>query len=204
VYPTVKLELPSWISREVGAPDRHYTTLEERMAFAIHLAERNIEEGGGPFGAAIFEIETGRLVAPGVNLVMPLVCSLAHAEAVAIMVAQRVWRSHDLGAAGLPAMELVTSAQPCIQCYGNLWWSGLRRVVIGADKDDVETLTGFCEGPLPDDWQEQLRRRPPLEPIDVVTDVLRSEARRVLQRYRDAGGPIYNPSTEVSHADCPH
>jgi tRNA(Arg) A34 adenosine deaminase TadA len=201
VYPTVKLELPRWIAQEVAAPDRRYLTLEERMAFVIHLAERNIDEGGGPFGAAVFEIETGRLVAPGVNLVVPLKCSLAHAEAMAIMVAQQVCGSHDLGAPSLPPMELVTSAQPCIQCYGNLWWSGLRRVVIGAGKHDVERLTGFFEGPLPEDWSRQLEHRPPLDPIEVVSDVLRTEACRVLQRYRDAGGPIYNPSMEVSYAD---
>ena len=202
MYPTVKLQLPTWITQEVGTTDRRFVTLEERMAFVIRLAELNIEQGGGPFGAAVFEIESGRLVAPGVNLVVPLACSLAHAEAMAIMVAQQVFRSHDLGAPALPAMELVTSAQPCIQCYGNIWWSGLRRVVIGADKDDVEALTGFCEGPLPDDWRERIEDREPLSPIEVITGVLRTEACRVLGRYRDAGGPIYNPSSEVSYADC--
>ncbi len=204
MYPTVKLELPLWIGQEIGPPDRCFSSLEARMALAIRLAERNIAEGGGPFGAAIFEIETGRLVAPGVNLVVPTRCSLAHAEAMAIMVAQQVCQSHDLGAPTLPAMELVTSAQPCIQCYGNLWWSGLRRVVIGADKDDVEQLTGFEEGPLPTDWAEQLEHRPPLAPIRVITGVLRDEARRVLRRYRETGGPIYNPSMEVTYADCSH
>jgi tRNA(Arg) A34 adenosine deaminase TadA len=171
------------------------------MAFVIRLAERNIATGGGPFGAAVFEIETGLLVAPGVNLVVPLSCSLAHAEAIAILTAQQVWRTHDLGAHHVPAMELVTSAQPCIQCYGNLWWSGLRRLVIGATKDDVESITGFVEGPLGTDWRERLEQRPPLEPITVVTDVLRLEACRVLRLYRDTGGEIYNPRTEVRHAD---
>ena len=62
------------------------------MDLAVRLAARNIEEGGGPFGAAVFEIETGRLVAPGVNQVVPLGSSLAHAEAMAIMIAQQVVR----------------------------------------------------------------------------------------------------------------
>jgi tRNA(Arg) A34 adenosine deaminase TadA len=194
LYPTVHLHLPAWISEETGDPDRRFPTLDARMALAVRLAERNIEAGGGPFGAAIFEIESGKLVAPGVNRVMPLACSLAHAEAMAIMVAQQVCASHDLGAQGLPPMELVTSAQPCIQCYGNLWWSGLSRVVIGATKEDVESLTGFVEGPLPRDWADHLAHRPPLPPVTVVRDVLRDEARRVLAQYRAQGGTIYNPS----------
>ena len=195
MYPGVSLQLPKWIEEEVGDGDRRFPTIDERMALTIRLAERNITEGGGPFGAGIFEIETGRLVAPGVNLVVPLVCSLAHAEAMAIAVAQQVYNSHDLGLSSLPPMELVTSAQPCIQCYGILWWSGLKRVVIGANKDDVERITGFVEGPLPEDWRLRLEDRPPLEPIAVITDVLRANARDVLKRYRDLGGRIYNPSS---------
>ena len=58
------------------------------MRLAIELSRLNIQHGtGGPFGAAIFERETGRLLAPGVNLVTSLDCSVFHAEMVAIMVA---------------------------------------------------------------------------------------------------------------------
>jgi tRNA(Arg) A34 adenosine deaminase TadA len=194
LYPTVHLHLPDWITEVTGDPDRQFTTLEARMALTIHLAERNIETGGGPFGAAVFEIESGKLIAPGINRVLPLTCSLAHAEAMAIMIAQQVCSTHNLGADGLPPMELVTSAQPCIQCYGNLWWSGLSRLVIGATKEDVESLTGFAEGPLPHDWAGRLAHRPPLAPVAVVHNVLRGEARRVLTQYRTQGGTIYNPS----------
>ena len=197
MYPSAKFECPEWIAEEIGNPRPTYADLDDRMDLVIRLAERNIREGGGPFGAAVFEIESGRLVAPGVNRVVPSHSSLAHAEAVAIAVAQQVLRSHDLGAPGLPAMELVTSAQPCIQCYGILWWSGLRRVVIGATHEDVESLTGFHEGPLPERWDEHLEHRPPLPPIEVVRGVLRVEARRVLRAYRERGGVVYNPGAEA-------
>ena len=193
MYPTFRLQLPPWVADEIGDPERCYPTLEDRMALAIRLSARNTEEGGGPFGAAVFEIETGKLVAPGVNLVVPSRSSLAHAEAVAIMIAQTVYATHDLSTAGLPPMELVSSAQPCIQCYGNLWWSGLRRLVIGATKEDVEALTGFAEGPVPEGWVGFLADRAPLPAITVVQDVLRGEARKVLRRYRERGGSIYNP-----------
>lgn len=193
MYPHVQLSLPDWIATAIETPHPCFPTLEERMDFVIRLAERNIHHGGGPFGAAVFEIESGRLVAPGVNVVVQENCSLAHAEALALMVAQQVRRSFDLGAPDQPALELVTSAQPCIQCYGNLWWSGISRVVIGATKDDVEELTGFQEGPLPENWEERFEHRPPLKPIHVVQGVLRNRARAVLEAYGRIGGQIYNP-----------
>lgn len=193
MYPTVELSLPDWVLEVVGDPEHRFKSLEARMEVAIALAARNIEHGGGPFGAAVFEIESGRLVAPGVNLVRPAGCSLAHAEAVAIAIAQKACGTYDLAQTGLPAMELVTSAQPCIQCYGILWWSGVQRVVIGARKEDVETLTGFIEGPLPQDWIARLEERSPLRPVQVVCDVLRPQAQAVLSAYRARGGVVYNP-----------
>ena len=132
-------------------------------------------------------------MAAGVNLVLPLHCSLAHAEAVAITAAQQALSTHDLAAPSLPAMELVTSAQPCIQCYGIVWWSGVQRLVIGATKDDVERITGFAEGPLPEDWVGELAHREPLAPVTVVRDVLRADACAVLRRYVEEGGRVYNP-----------
>lgn len=194
MYPEINLRLPSWIAEEVQFPERCFPTLEERMAFVIRLAARNVaERTGGPFGAAVFEQATGKLIAPGVNIVVPARCSLAHAEAMAIMVAQQVCHTFDLSAGSLPPLELVTSAQPCIQCYGNLWWSGLQRLVVGATKDDVERLTGFHEGPVPENWVETLEHRAPLPSIRVIQGVLRAEACAVLATYKRRGGIVYNP-----------
>jgi len=194
MYPDITLRLPKWIAEEVKSPARCLPTLEERMAFVIRLAERNIQEGtGGPFGAAVFAQETGALIAPGVNIVVASHCSLAHAEAVAIMLAQQICKTFDLSADSLPRLELVTSAQPCIQCYGNIWWSGLQRLIVGASKADVERLTGFQEGPVPENWVETLEHRTPLPSIRVIRNVLREEACAVLQSYAENGGLVYNP-----------
>ena len=54
MYPRVTLTLPDWIHEEIPEPHPDYPTLDSRMELAIRLAERNIREGGGPFGAAIF------------------------------------------------------------------------------------------------------------------------------------------------------
>jgi tRNA(Arg) A34 adenosine deaminase TadA len=200
MHPTVSLTLPSWVSEEVGEPERTFSTLDGKMELVIRLAEGNISKGtGGPFGAGVFDMERGTLVAPGVNIVVTADCSVAHAEAMAIMLAQQAHRTFDLAGRGLPAMELVTSAQPCIQCFGMIWWSGVRRVVTGASGEDVQGLTGFEEGPLPRDWIGLLANRPPLHPVEVVTGCLRSQACEVLRKYRESGGPIYNPgSTRTS------
>lgn len=196
MLPTKTLSLPLWVEDAIS-DQIVYPALDDRMALAIKLAKTNIQHGGGPFGACVFETESGKLISPGVNLVVQLNCSLAHAESIAIVMAQQIWQTHDLSSPNLPAMELVTSAQPCIQCYGNLWWSGLKRLVIGASKRDVEEITGFQEGPLPHNWIRQLEKRSPLPPIKVVTNVMREQARDVLKHYIQRGGTVYNPSGDV-------
>ncbi|GHC60782.1 nucleoside deaminase [Roseibacillus persicicus] len=196
----IEISLPSWLLADVAALDEEqsWAAGEERMAWVLSLARRNIEEeSGGPFAAAVFEKESGRLVAAGVNRVIPAYTSIAHAETVALALAQQKLKTHDLAAAGLPAMELVASAQPCIQCFGNTWWSGVKGLVIGARADDVESIVGFHEGPLPDGWPDLLENRPePLPNVSVTRDLLREEARAVLALYRDSGGMVYNAGGE--------
>lgn len=191
-FPNVVLSLPAWLQATTST-QQTFSTLEERMRFAISLADKNVEHRtGGPFGAAIFESDSGRLIAPGVNLVEASKCSLAHAEAVAIMVAQQVLETYDLGATHLPKLELVTSSQPCIQCYGNVWWSGVRRLVTGSSVEQTTTITGFDEGPVPRDWATTLRgKQPSARSIEVIENVLADEACQVLARYVEKGGVIY-------------
>ncbi len=84
-------------------PETSLPTARARMRLAIRLAAENIaRESGGPFGAAVFERDSGRVVSAGVNLVVPSCCSLAHAEAVALALAQRALGTHDLSAPGYP------------------------------------------------------------------------------------------------------
>lgn len=188
------LRLPRWFRAEVASITTPVPTSQERMDVALHLAERNITEGtGGPFSACVFERDGGRLVAAAVNIVLPSRCSVAHAEVLAIMLAQQALGTHDLAAPGLPAHELVTTAQPCCQCFGALWWSGVGRVVIGASGDDVTSLTGFMEGPLPDNWAARLAQRAPLPPVEVVHGCRRERARALLEDYVQRGGVVYNP-----------
>ena len=195
----ITLKLPSWIKTMVDTtPADDFSTLEKRMAFVIELSRQNVlRKTGGPFAAAIFERDSGKLIAPAVNIVLHGHTSVAHAETMAFMLAQQRLETFDLGASHLPAMELVASSQPCIQCFGNTWWSGVQALTIGARASDVEEITSFKEGPLPENWVSLLEHRPPpLKPIAVTRDLLREEARAVLSLYRDSGGFVYNAGSD--------
>ncbi|HET7479564.1 MAG TPA: nucleoside deaminase, partial [Rubrobacteraceae bacterium] len=68
IFPSVVLSLPGWVEEYLPDPEREYPTEEDRMRLVIELSRLNVEHGtGGPFGAAIFDLETNRLVAPGIN-----------------------------------------------------------------------------------------------------------------------------------------
>jgi len=159
------------------------------MRFVLALTERNIrEETGGPFGSAVFERDSGKLVSVGVNVVVRQNCSAAHAEMMALMLAQKELGHFDLGADGFPGHRLVTSGKMCAMCLGNVCWSGVSEVLSSAEPEDVEKIVGFDEGPTPPDYNAQLERRG----IKIVPELLRSEGRAVLQLYVDLGGKVYN------------
>jgi tRNA(Arg) A34 adenosine deaminase TadA len=187
-FPQVTLELPDWVEELIPDPGRTYPTEEDRMRLVVELSRLNVERGtGGPFGAAIFEQETGRLLAPGMNLVVPSSCSVAHAEMVAIMIAQQVVGDFDLGSEGRPAYELYASTEPCAMCFGATPWSGVRSLFCGARDEDARAV-GFDEGAKLPDWAEALEERG----IAVKRDVLRGDAARVLRHYANSAGEIYN------------
>jgi tRNA(Arg) A34 adenosine deaminase TadA len=157
------------------------------MQFVLALASTNVARGtGGPFGAAVFERANWRLIAVGVNLVESTRCSHAHAEMVALANAQQAVGCFDLGAAGFPTHELVTSCEPCAMCYGAIPWSGIRSVLCGARASDAEAI-GFDEGSKPRNWVAEFKKRR----ITVVRDLYRKEAAAVLQEYKKGGGAIY-------------
>ena len=190
----VTLRLPSWVAGFLAESEQILPTVEARMGLVITLARRNVaHKTGGPFGAAVFERQTGSMVAVGVNQVESSNCSIAHAEMLAIALAQREVGDYDLGAGAGPAYELVTSTEPCAMCLGSICWSGVRQVVCGARDEDAREI-GFDEGPKPQDWAHSLECRG----ISVLKDVLREQAKAVLTEYRQSGGLIYNSRQQES------
>jgi tRNA(Arg) A34 adenosine deaminase TadA len=185
LYAQVHLTLPAWVHDAIDGAVA-YPSDEDKVGLAIALSRRNVEaNSGGPFGAVVFGPDH-RVIAVGVNRVMPHTCSLAHAENMAYMLAQQRLQTPRLNERVGP-ITLATSSQPCCQCYGATVWAGIDRLLIGARAEDVMDLTEFDEGPLPADWVGELNKRG----IEVVRDLCRDEARAVLKHYGESGGDKY-------------
>lgn len=175
------LDLPDWLAeleRDTGPLDD-----AAAMRLAICAAEHSIDDGGGPFGAAVVDGH-GRIIGVGANRVIPAHASFLHAEMLALLRAQQRLGTHDLGRDG--ALTLFTSCAPCAMCLGALPFAGIAAVVCGARAEDAEAA-GFDEGAKPADWIGALRQRG----ITVTTDFLREEAVAPLLRYRRLGRPVY-------------
>jgi tRNA(Arg) A34 adenosine deaminase TadA len=177
---------PDWID-EVVDWNQMYPTDAEKMRLAIALSKQNVlRRTGGPFGAAVFERATGRVISTGVNSVVRLNNSVIHAEMLAIMLAEARLGSYTLQGSGIDH-ELVTSCDPCAMCLGAVLWSGVRRLVAGAGRDDAAAID-FDEGPVFPESYAYLESRG----IAITRGVLRGEAAAIIELYRQQGGPIYN------------
>jgi tRNA(Arg) A34 adenosine deaminase TadA len=182
----ISFHLPDWVFVECDLTTPRPSD-DERMELAIELSRRNVEHGGGPFGAVVFERETGEVIAPGMNLVMPQASSLLHAEIVALMFAQARQQSFTLASHNC---ELFTSSEPCVQCLGACYWAGLSRLVCAAEVAVAEAV-GFDEGPRAPDWKEQLTARG----TSVLTGLKSAQAGAILTEYAERGGFRYNART---------
>jgi tRNA(Arg) A34 adenosine deaminase TadA len=183
------LSLPPWLAELLPGLPPTLPTLDERMALVNSLADRNFREGnGGPFAAIVVDAGTGALVSVGVNVVLSSGIAGAHAEIMALGLAQRATGSWDLGADPARPLELVVNWRPCVMCYGATMWSGVRRLVVAGSGAELEALTRFDEGPMREDWAEQFEARG----ITVVQGIGRDEALRVFREYGAADTLVYN------------
>ena len=177
------IALPAWIADALADVPAVIDDVRERMRVVHARAERNWREGnGGPFAAMVAESGSGRIVSVGVNVVLASGVSSAHAEVTALALAQRVAGGWDLGGEDQPDHELVVNWRPCVQCYGAVLWSGVRRLVVAGSGPELEQLTGFDEGPMREDWAAQFETRG----IEVRDGLLRDEALGTFARYHDA------------------
>ena len=187
ILPEIHLAYPDWVPSFVDW-ERPYLTSEERMGLVISLARQNVlRADGGPFGAAVFDATAGRLVSVGVNLVVQEQNAVLHAEIVALMMAGQLLSSHTLHAPGMPVYEVTTSCEPCAMCLGAILWSGAKRLVCGATREDASRL-GFDEGPVFPESYRYLADRG----VEIEREVRRVQAAAVLDLYHARGGEIYN------------
>ncbi len=183
------LSLPQWAVTELKHLPTHFPTLEGRMREVIRFSRLNFENNtGGPFAAGVFELNTGKLVVIGVNRVVPSNCSSAHAEVMALSLAQHILGTFDLGGAGMPDYQLVVNWRPCVMCYGATFWSGIRSLAIAGSGPELETITGFDEGPIHPQWEQELSKRG----IELINNVLTDEAVAVFRDFAASGALVYN------------
>ncbi len=115
--------------------DNHIITDDDRrfMKLAAELAEKNIDNGGGPFGAVI--VRGGAVIATGVNTVTLSNDPTAHAEVNAIRNACR-----DLGTFSLSGCTVYSSCEPCPMCLSALYWAGVSRIYYGNTQEDADAI----------------------------------------------------------------
>lgn len=103
------------------------------MNMAADLAEKNIDEKGGPFAAII--VRNGKIIATGVNRVTANNDPTAHAEINAI-------RSACLKEENFKLTNCViySTCEPCSMCLSALYWAGISRIYYGNSQDDAEAI----------------------------------------------------------------
>jgi len=137
------LAMPPWFDAYTSTLPECIVSSTDRMALIIELSRLNIEhDTGGPFAAGVFELKSGRIISLGVNRVCAHDCSSAHAEVMALSLAQKRLGTYDLGGPDLPEHELVVNWLPCCMCYGATIWSGVKRLTIAGHGPELEEITG--------------------------------------------------------------
>jgi len=98
---------------------------------AIDLANQNVTDGGGPFGAIV--VKNGEIIAMGVNRVTEMNDPTAHAEVQAIRKACEKLNSFDLS-----GCEIYSSCEPCPMCFSAIYWAHISKVYYAATHHDAE------------------------------------------------------------------
>ena len=180
---TPAIAMPEWLDGvERQFDGRSVPGDEAKLRFVIDLAVENVRRGtGGPFGAAIFDSRDDRLIAVGVNSVVPANQSWAHAEMTAFSRAQ-----HKLGTFDLTNCVLVSSCEPCAMCTGATPWCGVEALLYAASGDEARAV-GFDEGDKLPEWAQSLEKRG----VRVVGPMLEEDAREPFRLYQEKDGKIY-------------
>jgi tRNA(Arg) A34 adenosine deaminase TadA len=113
------------------------------MELAIDEAKKNIERGGGPFGAVL--VKDGKVISCCGNRVTQDNDPTAHAEVLAIRQASKVLGNWDLS-----DCEIYSSCEPCPMCLGAIYWAHIPVVYYGANREDAKSA-GFDDSVIYDE-----------------------------------------------------
>ena len=107
------------------------------MKIAIELSLKNIEQGGGPFGAVI--VKDGKIISQASNSVTANNYPTAHAEINAIRAACSILKKFDLS-----GCMIYTSCEPCPMCLGAIYWARISTIFYANTRSDAANI-GFIE-----------------------------------------------------------
>lgn len=195
---TLDISLPDWVTAVLRKHTPKSKNDKDWMKLCAELVRGNIaHKTGGPFAAVLVDMRTNRLVEVGVNSVVRLGCSLLHAENICITRAQHRLKTFDLSKVKgkKRRFALYTSCATCAQCFGALYWAGIKKLVVGARKTAAERLR-FAEGPVPRDYASLLRRE---KDMIVVLDVYHKQIAELMATYK---GEIYSSRKKGAKSTC--
>jgi len=104
---------------------------------AIEIASKNIDNGGGPFGAII--VRNNEIIAEAGNSVTMHFDPTAHAEINAIRKACK-----KLGKHTLEDCVIYSSCEPCPMCLSAIYWARISKIYFAAKKTEAEKA-GFID-----------------------------------------------------------
>lgn len=150
---------------------------EDYIREAIFISGKNMEQGGGPFGALI--VKDGQIIAKSGNTVALTNDPTAHAEINVIRDASRSLNSFDLS-----GCVLYSSCEPCPMCLGAIYWARIDRVYFAAGKEDAKHA-GFDDSFIYNEMDKPHDKR------NIPTiQLLRHEALNVLKEWKDKDDKI--------------
>jgi len=139
---------------------------EKYMKMAIELAK----EGVYPYGAVI--VKDGKVIGEASSGEINF-DPTARAEVTAIRRACEALKTNDLSGA-----TIYCSAEPCLMCFGAIWWANIREIVYGASiKDSVAINNHEINVKVRD------LNRLALNEFKITRNVLGKEARSVMQKW---------------------
>ena len=142
------------------------------MARAIELSKKNIQLGGGPFGAVI--VKNGQVVGEGCNRVTASMDPTAHAEVEAIRLACQNLSTFDLS-----GCEIYCSCEPCPMCLAAIYWSRLSQIYFGNTKADAAAIQ------FDDSFIYQEISKPSVDRKIPMTQMLHDEAWKAFKMWED-------------------
>jgi len=140
---------------------------------AIELSIKNIDNGGGPFGAVI--VKDGVVVAASGNSVTNDNDPTAHAEVNTIRAAAK-----KLGTFDLSGCEIYSSCEPCPMCLGAIYWARIDNLYFANTKKDADDI-GFSDKFIYEELEKHYTQR------NLKTEtMMREEALEAFKKWKNS------------------